>query len=78
VCVFQVKNDTAYSLTVLFGGPSEQRVELAPSSSTSVNLLSGSYKIVGRVNAANVTPSYGDYSLDATSAGIEFYVAPRP
>jgi hypothetical protein len=78
MCAFGVKNDTAYSLTVLFGGPSEQRVELAPSSSTSVNLLPGSYKIVGRVNAANVTPSYGDYVLDATSAGIEFYIAARP
>lgn len=75
MCVFGVKNDTAYSLTVLFGGPSEQRVELAPSGSTSVSLLSGSYKIVGRVNAANVAPSYGDYVLDATSAGIEFYIA---
>jgi hypothetical protein len=77
-CPFQVKNDTSYNLTVLFGGPTERRVEVAPGGSVSTDLQSGSYKIVGRVNAANVTPSYGDYVLDATSAGIEFYIAARP
>jgi hypothetical protein len=71
---FEVKNDTVYTLTVLFSGPSENRVEVAPNGSISTTLPSGRYKIVGRVNAPNVMPAYGEYDFDATIAGLEFYI----
>jgi len=68
-----VQNETAYTLTVLFSGPGERRIEIAPRSSTSVNLTSGTYKVLGRVNASNVLPSYGEHQL-AGAASIRFYI----
>jgi len=71
--VLNVQNDTAYTLTVLFSGPGEQRVDVAPRSSSSINLISGTYRVVGRVNDTNVLPSYGQYEF-AGAEGIHFYV----
>jgi hypothetical protein len=72
--VFQVKNNTPYTLTALFSGPIERRVEVAPGGSMSIDLQPGSYKLVGRVNAPNILPSYGEHVFDAGSAGVEFYI----
>jgi len=72
--VFEVRNKTPYTLTAMFGGPTERRVEVAPSGSISIDLPTGSYKVVGRVNAPNFLPSYGEYLFDAGVAGIEFYI----
>jgi hypothetical protein len=72
--VFGIKNDTAYTLTVLFSGPTERRVEVAPGGSVSVELLPGSYKLAGRVNAPNVSPSYGEYLFDRSSSAVKFYI----
>jgi len=58
-----IKNDTAYKLTVLLSGPLDRQIEIDPRTSTSINMVSGTYKVVGRVAAANVLPSYGEYSL---------------
>jgi hypothetical protein len=74
MAVFEVKNDTAYTLTVLFSGPTERRLELAPGASISVELLPGSYKLVGRVNAPNVLPSYGEHLFNLGSSGVKFYI----
>ncbi len=74
VGVFEVKNNTPYTLTVLFSGPVERRAEVAPSGAISINLSPGSYKVVGLVNAPNVSPSYGEHIFDAGSAGITFYI----
>ncbi len=71
--ILNVQNDTAYTLTVLFSGPGEERVEVASSSSLAVNLAAGTYKVVGRVNTPNVLPSYGQHQL-AGAASIRFYV----
>jgi hypothetical protein len=74
VGVFEVKNDTPYTLTALFSGPIERRVDVAPRGSLSIYLPAGSYKLVGQVNSPNVLPSYGEHVFDARSAGIEFYI----
>jgi hypothetical protein len=58
----------------VFAGPTERRVEVAPRGSISVELLPGSYKLVGRVNAPNVLPSYGEHVFDASKSGVEFYI----
>jgi hypothetical protein len=68
-----IQNDTSYSLTVLLSGPVEQRMEIPARSSASVTLATGTYKAVGRVNDANVLPSYGQYQLDGVQ-GIKFYI----
>ena len=74
MAVFEVKNDTAYTLTVLFSGPTERRVEVAPGGAISVELLPGSYKLAGRVNSPNVLPSYGEHLFDRSSSGVKFYI----
>jgi hypothetical protein len=72
--VFEVKNNTPYTLTALFSGPIERRVEVPARGSISIDLPAGSYKLVGRVDAPNVLPSYGEHVFDASSAGLEFYI----
>ena len=74
MAVLEIKNDTAYTLTALFGGPTERRVEVAPGGSISVELLPGSYKVAGRVNAPGVLPSYGEHRFDASGSGMKFYI----
>jgi len=71
---FAVKNDTAYTLTVLFSGPTERRVDIAPGASVSIELLPGSYKVAARVNAPDVSPSYGEHVFDRSSSGVTFYI----
>jgi len=72
--ILEVKNRTPYTLTASFGGPVERRVDVAPGSSTSIDLPTGSYRLAGRVDAPNVLPSYAEYVLNASSAGVEFYI----
>jgi hypothetical protein len=74
MATFEVKNNTPYTLTALFSGPIERRVEVPPRGSISIGLPAGSYKLVGRVDAPNVLPSYGEHVFDASSAGLEFYI----
>lgn len=71
---FAVKNDTPYTLTVLFSGPTERRVEIAPGGSLSIELLPGAYKVAARVNAPDVSPSYGEHVFDRSSSGVTFYI----
>lgn len=71
---FAVKNDTAYTLTVLFSGPTERRLEVAPGGSISIDLLPGSYKVAARVSAPDVSPSYGEHVFDRSSSGVTFYI----
>ena len=72
--MFEVKNDTAYTLTALFSGPIERRVEVAPGASISVELPPGAYKLVGRVNAPDVLPSYGEHTFDQSNSGLRFFL----
>ena len=74
MAVFEVRNDTAYTLTALFSGPIERRVEVAPGSSTAIELPPGAYKLVGRVNAPDVLPSYGEHTFDQSSSGLRFFL----
>ncbi len=72
--VLDVKNDTAYTLTTLFSGPAERRVDVGPGGSVSVELSPGTYKVVGRVNAPDVQSSYGEHVFESGRSGIEFYI----
>lgn len=71
---FAVKNDTAYTLTVMFSGPTERRLEVGPGESISIDLLPGSYKVAARVNAPDISPSYGEHVFDRSSSGVTFYI----
>jgi len=71
---FAVKNDTAYTLTVLFSGPTERRVDIAPGASLSIEIPPGAYKVAARVNTPDVAPSYGEHVFDRSSAGVTFYI----
>ena len=74
MAILEIKNNTAYTLTALFTGPDDRRIDLAPGRSASVELRPGSYKLVGRVNAPDVEPSYGEHVFDASGSGIDFYI----
>jgi len=69
-----VKNDTAYTLSILLSGPIEQRVDVAPGDSISIELLPGAYRVAARVNAPEVSPSYGEHVFDQSTAGVTFYI----
>jgi peptidyl-prolyl cis-trans isomerase A (cyclophilin A) len=60
-----VENGTAYTLTVLFAGPVERRITLAPGKIKQLALPPGTYKVAAHVSASNVLPFFGfqSYSL---------------
>jgi hypothetical protein len=69
----EIRNDTSYALTILLSGPVEQRIEIAAGATVSAEMQAGTYRVVGRANAANVLPSYNQWQL-AGAAQIRFYV----
>ena len=74
MAVLEVKNDTLYALTVLFSGPTERRVNVSAGASVSVELLPGSYRFAGRVDAAGVQPSYSEHELKPSRSVVQFYI----
>lgn len=70
-----IENRTSYLLTVLLAGPVEQSVSVASGATQKIVVPAGSYRVLGRVNAANVLPFYGnqDYS-SGTEYSESFYI----
>jgi len=64
MCMQTVENRTAYSLTLLFGGPSEREVTIPAGSQQQIQLPIGLYKMVGRV-PGNVLPYFGEQRCDS-------------
>jgi|GEM_PF-3274244 len=57
-----VENDTEYTLTVFLSGPQEDRFEIAPRGSQTLNMLPGQYEVAARVSNPAVIPFYGQRS----------------
>jgi hypothetical protein len=70
-----IQNKTAYELTVLMAGAVEKSLVISAGGSQNVVVPAGTYRILGRVKAANVLPFYG--TQDYASGGSyreSFYI----
>jgi hypothetical protein len=65
VCVQIFENRTTYTLTVLFGGPVEREERIPAGGSGRIQLPAGIYKVVGRVPAPDVLPSFREQRCDS-------------
>jgi len=70
-----IKNDTPYTLTVLYSSPQSQLVVLRSGASTFINLSNGYYRIAANVNAANVTLYAGTENLAGGEYTSSFYIS---
>jgi len=70
-----VKNSTAYELSVFFDGPVSQKLTLAPGASQDLDLAPGTFHVAGRVAAANILPFYGEDTYAASARySVTFYI----
>lgn len=69
-----VRNDTQYTLTLLYSGVESKRLVIGPHSSKSVSLKSGSYRIVASVDAYNVRNFAGREELMGGSYDVSYYI----
>lgn len=69
-----VRNSTAYSLTVMYSGPTSKRLVLSPHSSGSLSLVRGNYRIAASVDAAGVRPFAGNEQVEGGSYEVEYYI----
>lgn len=70
----EVKNDTGYTLTVRYSGPTSKKIEIPKGSSPSFTLSSGSYRITASVNARNVQNYAGSEDLRGGEYSSKFYI----
>jgi hypothetical protein len=69
-----IKNSTAYELSVFFDGPVSTKVVLSPGASQDLDLAAGTFKVAGRVAAANVLPFYGEETYGSARYSVTFYI----
>jgi len=69
-----ITNDTNYTLTVLYSGPTAQSVVLSPKARRTVSLSVGSYRVAATVDAPDVQPFAGSDDLQGGSYDNTFYI----
>lgn len=69
-----IKNNTSYTLTVLYSGNDSKRLVLGPEQSSNVSLRNGTYRIAASVNASNVSSFAGSENLTGGSYDVEYYI----
>ena len=71
-----IKNDTGYSLTIVYEGQSGTTVTVPAHQTSTVSVSAGSYRVMGRVSAPNVLPFIGDQSVGPGDLlETSFYIA---
>lgn len=73
----QLQNDTAYTLTVLYSGPTSRKAVLAPSTQEEIVLGVGDYKVAAKVSEASVIPFAGNENLQGGRYSNTFYIQTR-
>lgn len=68
-----IKNDTPYTLTVLYSGVENKRMVITSGQSELVKLKSGNYRVTASVSSANVT-NYAGKELLQGSYSSSFYI----
>ena len=69
-----ITNNTQYTLTVLYSGPSSRKIVISPGYSNSIILNPGYYKVAARVSATNVRPFAGTSDLKSGNYSSNFYI----
>jgi hypothetical protein len=69
-----IKNDTKYTLTVLYSGPSSKKIVISPGLSNSKSLSPGYYKVAAKVSNSSVRPFAGTHSLQSGNYNSNFYI----
>ena len=75
VSSMQIRNGTAFTLTVLYAGPSSRRVVVPPQGTQSLALAIGEYQVAASVNAPGVIPYAGVDRLFGGSYENHFYIS---
>lgn len=70
-----VKNDTQYTLTLLYSGTESKRIVINSHGSQNVQLKSGSYRIVASVDASRVRNFAGKEDLTGGSYSVSYYIS---
>jgi len=71
-----IKNDTQYTLTVLYSGMESKRIVISSYDSQNVQLKSGSYRIVASVDdASKVLNSAGKQDLTGGIYSVNYYIS---
>lgn len=73
--IISVKNDTQYTLTLLYSGTDSKRLVLSPRSSGTVSLPNGTYRVAASVAAANVRSYAGTETLTGGSYDVSYYIS---
>jgi hypothetical protein len=71
----EVKNDTGYTLTLLYSGRESRRLVVPVGATGTLELAPGDYHVAASVAAANVTNYYGTQSLQGAHYGSSFYIS---
>jgi hypothetical protein len=73
-----VKNSTPYELSVYYDGSVSTKLTLSPGASQELDLAPGTFRVAGRVAAANVLPFYAEETYtSSTSYSMTFYTRPQ-
>jgi hypothetical protein len=71
-----VKNLTDYDLSVFFDGPISARLTIKPKESRDLELVPGTFRVAGRVDAGDVLPFYGEETYARSARySLTFYIA---
>jgi hypothetical protein len=69
-----ITNNTSYTLTVLYSGPSSKKIIISSGNSNNVSLTPGYYNVAAKVSASNVRPFAGTNNLQVGNYNSRFYI----
>lgn len=72
--VVTVKNDTKYTLRVLYSGPTSRRIVLSPGATRQADFGVGIYRVAATVNQPSVVPFAGTNTLQGGVYSSRFYI----
>jgi hypothetical protein len=70
-----VKNQTSYTLTLLYSGRDSKRIVLSPGRSESITLHNGRYNIAASVDAGGVRNYGGTEQLEGDNYSVTYYIS---
>lgn len=73
-----ITNDTKYTLTIMYSGPSSLKLEIRPNETKSVKLPAATYRVVASVDASRVRPFAGTETYSGGSYEASYYISSTP
>jgi hypothetical protein len=72
--VVAVKNDTRYTLRVLYSGPTSRRIVLSPGATRQADFGVGMYRVAATVDEPSMVPFAGTHTLKGGLYSSRFYI----